>query len=138
MLTIVSFVKSMRWSGQVFPYCWRVFTCSKGGNWQRKGIRGKCKAFSLKLINCYKCCRRGQWYQGKNFNFSNLKEGKDIGKQALTYVETRVEGRGGGGKGGQMPPWCPQNSQVIYSIRSYLHTQGKLAFLHVYCTCTVY
>ena len=38
---------------------------------------------------------------------------------------------GGGGE-------CPQNSQVIYSTRSYLHTQGQSVFLHAYRTCTVY
>ena len=41
------------------------------------------------------------------------------------------DGRKGGGE-------CPQNSQVIYSTRSYLHTQGQSVFLHAYRTCTVY
>ena len=39
--------------------------------------------------------------------------------------------KGGGGE-------CPQNSQVLYSTRSYLHTQGQSVFLLAYRTCIVY
>ena len=50
-------------------------------------------------------------------------------------MHTGAEGRGGGG---QMPPRCPKNSQVIYSTSSYLHMLGQSAFLQTYCTCIVY
>ena len=42
----------------------------------------------------------------------------------------RNKGHPGGGD--------PKNSQIIYSTGSYLHTLGQSAFLHTYCTCTVY